>query len=198
MAASRQPLSTSAAPSPPASVGVSTAPERKPPLTTRQILLMNFGFLGIQYSFGMQQTAVNPIFGFLHASTGVLPLLNLAGPITGLFIQPLIGALSDRTWSPRWGRRKPFFVVGAVGCSLCLFLYPFVAALWMAVLLLWLLDASNNTAMEPYRAFLADKLPSSQLAAGFLTQSFFTGFGITLANLSLFVFQIIITGGTEG
>ncbi|MDQ3866393.1 MAG: MFS transporter [Actinomycetota bacterium] len=166
-------------------------------MTFRQIALMNFGFFGIQYSFGMQQTAINPIFAFLGADPASLPLLNLAGPITGLMIQPMIGALSDRTWSPRWGRRKPFFLIGAIGCSVCLFLYPFVAALWMAVLLLWLLDASNNTAMEPYRAFIADRLASSQLATGFLTQSFFTGFGITLANISLFVFQMIITGGTE-
>ena len=172
-------------------------PGRKPLMTFRQIALMNFGFFGIQYSFGMQQTAINPIFAFLGANPATLPILNLAGPITGLMIQPMIGALSDRTWSPRWGRRKPFFVVGAIGCSICLFLYPFVAALWMAVLLLWLLDASNNTAMEPYRAFIADRLPSPQLASGFLTQSFFTGFGITLANLSLFVFQKIITGGTS-
>ncbi|MDQ3874036.1 MAG: MFS transporter, partial [Actinomycetota bacterium] len=166
-------------------------------MTFRQIAFMNFGFFGIQYSFGMQQTAINPIFAFLGADPATLPLLNLAGPITGLMIQPMIGALSDRTWSPRWGRRKPFFLIGAVGCSVCLFLYPFVAALWMAVLLLWLLDASNNTAMEPYRAFIADKLSSSQLATGFLMQSFFTGFGITLANISLFIFQKIITGGTE-
>ena len=170
---------------------------RKPLMTFRQIALMNFGFFGIQYSFGMQQTAINPIFAFLGAEPENLPLLNLAGPVTGLLIQPMIGALSDRTWSPRWGRRKPFFLIGAVGCSICLFLYPFVAALWMAVLLLWLLDASNNTAMEPYRAFIADKLSSTQLATGFLMQSFFTGFGITLANVSLFVFQQIITGGTE-
>jgi maltose/moltooligosaccharide transporter len=170
---------------------------RKPLMTTNQILLMNFGFFGIQYSFGLQQTAVNPIYGFLHAKPDELPILNLAGPVTGLLIQPIIGALSDRTWSPRWGRRKPFFLIGAIGCSICLFLFPFVTALWMAVLLLWLLDASNNTAMEPYRAFIADKLHSSQLGKGFLTQSFFTGFGITLANVSLYVFQGIIKGGTE-
>ncbi|MGI8456641.1 MAG: MFS transporter [Propionibacteriaceae bacterium] len=161
------------------------------------ILIMNLGFFGIQYSFGMQQTAVNPVYEFLGADPGSLPILNLAGPITGLLLQPLIGALSDRTWSPRWGRRKPFFLVGAIGCSICLFLFPFVTAVWMAVILLWLLDASNNTAMEPYRAFIADKLPPSQLGKGFLAQSFFTGLGITLANLSLFVFQKIISGATE-
>ncbi|MCW3156758.1 MFS transporter [Micropruina sonneratiae] len=168
----------------------------KPLMTMPQILVMNFGFFGIQYSFGMQQTAVNPVYEFLGANPEDLPILNLAGPITGLLIQPLIGALSDRTWSPRWGRRKPFFLIGAIGCSLCLFLFPFVTAVWMAVLLLWLLDASNNTAMEPYRAFIADKLPPSQLGKGFLAQSFFTGLGITLANVSLFVFQKFIEGGT--
>lgn len=171
--------------------------DRKPLMTGQQILLMNVGFFGIQYSFGLQQTAINPIFSYLNASPDELPILNLAGPITGLLIQPMIGAMSDRTWSDKWGRRKPFFLVGAIGCAICLFLFPFVAAIWMAVLLLWLLDASNNTAMEPYRAFLADKLPESQLARGFLTQSFFTGLGITLANLSLFAFQKIIVGGTD-
>jgi maltose/moltooligosaccharide transporter len=173
-----------------------TIVRQKPLMTMRQILLMNLGFFGIQYSFGMQQTAVNPIYNFLGASPDELPLLNLAGPVTGLLIQPLIGALSDRTWTPRWGRRKPYFLAGAIGCSICLFLFPFVAAVWMAVLLLWILDVSNNTAMEPYRAFIADKLPPSQLGKGFLAQSFFTGFGITLANVSLFVFQSLITGAT--
>ncbi len=173
-----------------------TIVRQKPLMDMRQILLMNLGFFGIQYSFGMQQTAINPIFQFIGADAHSLPILNLAGPMTGLLIQPIIGALSDRTWSPRWGRRKPFFLIGAIGCSICLFLFPFVSALWMAVLLLWLLDASNNTAMEPYRAFIADKLPPSQLGKGFLAQSFFTGFGITLANISLFVFQTMIEGAT--
>ena len=171
-------------------------PRKLPPLTLQQIILMNFGFFGIQYSFGLQQTAINPIFSFLNANPEELPLLNLAGPMTGLIIQPLIGAMSDRTWSPRWGRRKPYFLLGAMGCSLCLFAYPFSTALWMAVLLLWLLDASNNTAMEPYRAFIADRLPPEQHASGFLTQSFFTGLGITLANVSLFFFQKSIAGET--
>lgn len=157
---------------------------------------MNVGFFGIQYSFGLQQTAINPLYTFLHANPEDLPLLNLAGPMTGLLIQPIIGALSDKTWSPRWGRRKPFFLVGAVFCSICLFLFPFSRALWMAVGLLWILDAANNTAMEPYRAFIADKLNARQRAVGFLTQSFFTGLGITLANLSLYFFQRIITGTT--
>ena len=168
----------------------------KPKMSFWQIINMNVGFFGIQYSFGLQQSAINPLYSFLHAKPEELPLLNLAGPMTGLLIQPLIGALSDKTWHPRWGRRKPFFLIGAIFCSLTLFAFPFSSALWMAVGLLWILDAANNTAMEPYRAFIADKLPSSQLATGFLSQSFFTGLGITLANISLFLFQLIIKGQT--
>lgn len=166
----------------------------KSSLTFSQIINMNVGFFGIQYSFGLQQSAVNPIYDFLGASPDEIPLLNLAGPVTGLLIQPLIGALSDKTWHPRWGRRKPFFFIGALLCSLTLFIYPFSSSLWMAAGLLWVLDAGNNTAMEPYRAFIADILPEEQQATGFLTQSFFTGLGITLANVSLFVFQKNITG----
>ena len=164
---------------------------RKPRLSFWQIINMNVGFFGIQYSFGLQQTAINPLYTFLHAKPEDLPFLNLAGPMTGLLIQPLIGAMSDRTWHPRWGRRKPYFLVGAIFCSLCLFAFPFSKSLWMAAGLLWILDAANNTAMEPYRAFIADKLPDSQRPMGFLTQSFFTGLGITLANLSLGFFQSI-------
>jgi maltose/moltooligosaccharide transporter len=166
----------------------------KPRLSFLQIINMNVGFFGIQYSFGLQQSAVNPIYDFLGAHPDQIPLLNLAGPMTGLLIQPMIGALSDKTWHPRWGRRKPYFFIGALFCSLCLFAYPFSSSLWMAGGLLWVLDAANNTAMEPYRAFIADKLPEDQLATGFLTQSFFTGLGITLANVSLFVFQRHIKG----
>ncbi|MBS1979387.1 MAG: MFS transporter [Bacteroidetes bacterium] len=166
----------------------------KPQLSISQIINMNVGFFGIQYSFGLQQSAINPLYTFLDARPEELPLLNLAGPMTGLLIQPVIGALSDKTWHPRWGRRKPYFLIGAIACSICLFLFPFSRELWMAVGLLWILDAANNTAMEPYRAFIADKLPSEQRAMGFLTQSFFTGFGITLANISLYLFQQWITG----
>jgi maltose/moltooligosaccharide transporter len=161
----------------------------KPRLSFGQIINMNVGFFGIQYSFGLQQSAVNPIYDFLGAHPDQIPLLNLAGPMTGLLIQPIIGALSDKTWHPRFGRRKPYFFIGALFCSLCLFVYPFSSSLWMAAGLLWVLDAANNTAMEPYRAFIADKLPPAQHATGFLTQSFFTGLGITLANVSLFLFQ---------
>jgi maltose/moltooligosaccharide transporter len=162
-----------------------------------QIINMNVGFFGIQYSFGLQQSAVNPIYDFLGASPDQLPILNLAGPLTGLLIQPIIGALSDKTWSPKFGgRRKPYFFIGALICSLALFLYPFSSSLWMAAGLLWILDVGNNTAMEPYRAFIADKLDESQQPTGFQAQSFFTGFGQTLANVSLFIFPLIFIGTT--
>jgi maltose/moltooligosaccharide transporter len=157
---------------------------------------MNVGFFGIQYSFGLQQSAVNPIYDFLGASPDEIPLLNLAGPVTGLLIQPFIGAMSDSTWHPHWGRRKPYFFIGALLCSICLLLYPFSSSLWMAASLLWILDAGNNTAMEPYRAFVADKLNDDQQPTGFQMQSFFTGFGQTLANLSLFIFPMIFIGKT--
>jgi len=163
---------------------------KKPKLSFWQIWNMNVGFLGIQFSFGLQQTAVNPIFSFLGAHHEDLPLLNLAGPVTGLLIQPLIGAISDKTWLPKWGgRRKPFFLLGALVGSLCLFAFPFSPHLWFAVGLLWILDAANNTAMEPYRAFVGDKLPESQFTFGYQMQSLFVGAGITLANFSLFLFQ---------
>jgi maltose/moltooligosaccharide transporter len=168
----------------------------KPKLSFWQIWNMNVGFFGIQYSFGLQQSAVNPIYDFLGASPDQIPLLNLAGPVTGLLIQPLIGALSDKTWYPKWGRRKPYFLIGALLCSFALLLFPFSSSLWMAAGLLWILDAGNNTAMEPYRAFIADKLDDKQMPLGFQMQSFFTGFGQTLANLSLFIFPMIFIGKT--
>jgi maltose/moltooligosaccharide transporter len=166
----------------------------KPKLSFLNIINMNVGFFGIQYSFGLQQSAINPIYDMLGAAPDQIPLLNLAGPVTGLLIQPIIGALSDRTWSPRWGRRKPYFFIGALMCSICLLLYPFSSSLWMAAGLLWILDAGNNTAMEPYRAFVADTLDDEQQPTGFQAQSFFTGFGQTLANVSLFIFPIFFIG----
>lgn len=161
----------------------------KPKLSFWQIWNMNVGFFGIQFSFGLQQSAVNPIFEYLGAHHEELPLLNLAGPVTGLLIQPIIGAISDKTWSPKYGRRKPFFLIGAIIASLCLFAFPYSSTLWFAVGLLWILDAGNNTAMEPYRAFVGDKLPDSQLTFGYQMQSLFVGAGITIANFSLFLFQ---------
>lgn len=166
----------------------------KPKVSFWQIINMNVGFFGIQYSFGLQQSAVNPIYDFLHASPDQIPILNLAGPLTGLLIQPIIGAMSDKTWHPRWGRRKPYFFIGAVICSIALFLFPFSSSLWMAAGLLWILDVGNNTAMEPYRAFIADTLNEDQQPTGFQAQSFFTGFGQFLSYISLFLFPIVFTG----
>ncbi len=167
---------------------------KKPKLSFWQILNMNVGFLGIQYSFGLQQTAINPIFLYLGAPEDMLPILNIAGPVTGLIVQPIIGAMSDKTWSNRWGRRKPYFLLGAILGSLCLFAFPHSPVLWFAVGLLWILDVGNNMAMEPYRAFVGDKLPEKQLSLGFQMQSLFVGAGILLANGSIVLFQYLFGG----
>ena len=161
-----------------------------------QIIHLNVGFFGIQYSFGLQQSAVNPIYDFLGASPDQIPILNLAGPITGLIVQPIVGAISDRTFHPKWGRRKPFFLLGAILCSIALFFFPFSSSLWFATGMLWILDIGNNMAMEPYRAYVADTLDEDKQSTGFLIQSFFTGFGQTIANLSLFIFPLIFLSKT--
>ena len=149
-----------------------------------QILTMNFGFFGVQFSFGLQQSNMSAIYKYLGAEEAELPLLWLAGPVTGLVVQPIIGAISDGTWSPKFGRRKPFFLMGAVIASLALIAMPYSSSIWMAAGLLWILDAANNIALEPYRAFISDKLPKKQYSIGFLVQSFFTGLGTTLANFT--------------
>jgi maltose/moltooligosaccharide transporter len=156
---------------------------RKPRLTFWQILNMNVGFFGIQFSFGLQQSNMSPLYKYLGAHDASLPYLWLAGPITGLIVQPLIGALSDRTVT-RFGRRTPYFLIGALICSLCLLAMPMSPALWIAASLLWILDAANNITMEPYRAFVGDRLDPSQHAVGYLTQSAFTGLSQTLAYLT--------------
>ena len=177
--------------------GVDAEDERRPLMTTGNMAWMNLGFFGVQFSFGLTQSAVNPIFLFLGADAHSLPILNIAGPITGLLIQPFIGAMSDKTWSPRWGKRKPYILGGSVVMILILFLFPLVTALWMAVICLWLVDAGNNTAMEPYRALISDRLRKVQIPKGFLIQSMFTGAGAVLANVSLFVFQKLLTGSSD-
>ncbi len=156
---------------------------RKARLSFWQIVNMNIGFFGIQFSFGLQQSNMSPIYRYLGADEASLPYLWLAGPMTGLLVQPLIGAMSDRTVS-RWGRRTPYFLVGAVLCSIGLLFMPFSPVLWMTASLLWILDAANNVTMEPYRAFVSDKLDEAQHALGYLTQSAFTGLGQTLAYLT--------------
>jgi maltose/moltooligosaccharide transporter len=161
----------------------------KPHLSFSQIVNMNVGFLGIQFSFGLQQANMSPIYQMLGADGKDLPYLWLAGPVTGLLVQPLIGAMSDRT-THRWGRRTPYFLIGALICSLGLLLMPFSPFLWFAAGLLWILDAANNVTMEPYRAYVSDRLRPEQHASGFLTQASFTGLAQTLAYLtpSLLVF----------
>ena len=155
----------------------------KPRLSFWQIVNMNVGFFGIQFSFGLQQSNMSPIYQYLGADEASLPLLWLAGPMTGLLVQPVIGAMSDRTVS-RWGRRTPYFLIGAILCSLGLLVMPFSATLWMAAGLLWILDAANNVTMEPYRAYVGDRLEREQHSLGYLTQSAFTGLAQTLAYLA--------------
>ena len=155
----------------------------KPHLSFWQIVNMNVGFFGIQFSFGLQQSNMSPIYQYLGADEASLPLLWLAGPMTGLLVQPIIGAMSDRTAS-RWGRRTPYFLIGAILCSLGLLFMPFSPTLWFAAGLLWILDAANNVTMEPYRAYVSDRLNQDQHSLGFLTQSAFTGLAQTLAYLA--------------
>jgi maltose/moltooligosaccharide transporter len=156
---------------------------KKPRLSLLRIIEMNIGFFGLQFSFGLQQANMGPIYGFLGADEATMPLLWLAGPMTGLIIQPIVGAMSDRTNS-HFGRRMPYFLIGAIICSICLFLMPYSSALWMAASLLWILDAGNNITMEPYRAYVADRLEPAQRSVGFLTQSAFTGLAQTLSYLA--------------
>ncbi|MGB3167204.1 MAG: MFS transporter [Alteraurantiacibacter sp.] len=155
----------------------------KPRLSLLRIVEMNIGFFGLQFSFGLQQANMGPIYGFLGAEEATMPLLWLAGPMTGLLVQPVIGAMSDRT-SSRFGRRTPYFLIGAIICSISLFLMPYSSTLWMAASLLWILDAGNNITMEPYRAYVADRLVPDQRSTGFLTQSAFTGLAQTLSYLA--------------
>ena len=159
----------------------------KPHLSLWRIIQMNLGFLGLQFSFGLQQSNMSPIYKYLGAEESALPLLWLAGPMTGLIIQPIIGAMSDRTVT-RWGRRTPYFLIGAVLCSLALLFMPFSGTLLMAASLLWILDAGNNITMEPYRAYVSDRLDEDQHRVGFLTQSAFTGLAQTLAYAAPWAF----------
>ncbi len=162
----------------------------RPTLNFWQIWNMSFGFFGIQYGFGLQQANMSPIFRYLNADEANIPILWLAGPVTGLIVQPIIGSLSDRTWSPRWGRRKPFFLIGALVTSSALFLMPNSSTLWMAASLMWILDTGLNITQEPFRAFIGDKLTEKQRGLGFAMQSFFVGFGQTLANLMPYILPI--------
>jgi maltose/moltooligosaccharide transporter len=153
----------------------------RPRLSFVQLFNMSFGFLGIQFGWGLQLANMSAIYERLGASPDQVPGLWLAAPLTGLLVQPIVGALSDRTWGPL-GRRRPYFLAGAILASAALFVMPTSGTLWMAAGLLWVLDASINISMEPFRAFVADKLDVSQRTAGFVMQSLFIGIGASLAN----------------
>lgn len=150
---------------------------------------MSFGFLGIQFGFALQNANTSRIFETLGAETSSLALFWLAAPVTGLLIQPIIGFYSDRTWHPTWGRRRPYFAVGALLASFALCLMPNSSALWMAVGVLWIMDASINISMEPFRAFVGDMLPPAQRTTGFAMQSFFIGIGAIVASFLPWVFK---------
>jgi maltose/moltooligosaccharide transporter len=166
----------------------SSHPVPKHRLSFRQILNMSFGFFGIQFGFALQNANVSRIFQTLGAEIDKIGFLWIAAPLTGLLVQPIIGYMSDRTWHRKWGRRRPFFFIGAVLSSIALFLMPQSTMLWMAAVLLWVLDASINISMEPFRAFVGDKLTSEQRTTGFATQTFFIGLGAVIASLLPYIF----------
>ena len=147
-----------------------------------EIWNMSFGFLGIQMGFALQNANVSSIFQTLGAEIDDIPILWVAAPLTGLIIQPIIGYFSDRTWHPKLGRRRPYFLVGAILASLALFIMPNSPVLWFAAGMLWIMDASINVSMEPFRAFVGDNLPESQRTKGFAMQSFFIGIGAYVAS----------------
>ena len=149
---------------------------------------MSFGFFGIQFGFALQNANTSRIFQTLGADIDKIGFLWIAAPLTGLLVQPIIGYMSDRTWHRKWGRRRPFFFIGAVLASIALFLMPQSTMLWMAAVLLWVLDASINISMEPFRAFVGDKLTSAQRTTGFATQTFFIGLGAVIASLLPYIF----------
>jgi len=159
---------------------------KKPPLSFWQIWNMSFGFLGIQFGFALQNANVSRIFETLGADASQIPILWLAAPVTGLLVQPIIGYYSDRTWG-RLGRRRPFFLAGAIAASMGLIIMPNSPALWVAAGMLWLLDASINVSMEPFRALVGDMLPSEQRTKGFAMQSFFIGTGAVIASMLPYV-----------
>jgi maltose/moltooligosaccharide transporter len=169
----------------------------KPRQSFWQMFNMSFGFLGIQFGWGLQLANMSAIYEKLGATPEQVPILWLAAPMTGLLVQPIVGALSDSTWN-RLGRRRPYFLIGAIMSSIALFLMPTSTALWMAASLLWILDASINTSMEPFRAFVADKLNVHQRTTGFVVQSFFIGVGASLANaLPLALRGLGVAGTTD-
>jgi len=163
-----------------------------------EIWNMSFGFLGIQFGFALQGGFMSRIFQTLGADEASIPLLWIAAPLTGLIVQPIIGYLSDNTWHSRLGRRKPYFLIGAILSSIALFFVPYSSTLWMAAGFLWILDASINISMEPFRALVADKLPDSQRSYGFVTQTLIIGIGTWIAsNLPYFVSSLGVSDISE-
>ncbi len=169
----------------------------KPRLSFWQIWNMSVGFFGIQFGWALQMGNMGPIYEYLGANAGEIPLLFLAAPLTGLIVQPIVGYLSDRTWHPRWGRRRPYFFIGAVLSTIALCFMPNSSALWMAAGLLWILDTSINISMEPFRAFVADKLPDEQRTRGFAMQSFMIGAGSVIAGALPWIFNNIFKINNE-
>src|SRR5881628_234114 len=167
---------------------------QKPRLSFWQIWNMSFGFMGIQFGWGLQLANMSGIYTYLGAKPEQVPILWLAGPVTGLLVQPIIGSMSDRTWN-RLGRRRPYFLTGAILASIALFFMPDSGSLWMAAAMLWILDASINVSMEPFRAFVADKLNIDQRTTGFVMQSFFIGVGAAVANALPSIFEALGVAG---
>src|SRR5512145_2113553 len=166
-----------------AEIAAAAAPARpKPRLTFWEIWNMSFGFLGIQIGFALQNANVSRIFETLGAKVEDIPILWIAAPVTGLVVQPIVGYFSDRTWN-RLGRRRPYFLGGAILASLALIAMPNSPALWVAAGMLWIMDASINISMEPFRAFVGDNLPSQQRTTGFAMQSFLVGTGAVAASV---------------
>lgn len=163
----------------------------KPNLSIAQIINMSVGFFGIQFGWDLQRANMGPIYEYLHADADKIPILFLAAPLTGLLVQPVIGYMSDRTWHPKLGRRRPYFLIGAVLSSIGLVLMPHSPTLWVAAGLLWILDVFGNVTMEPFRAFVTDKLNDKQRTQGFVMQSLMIGLGGTIANMLPWIFRNI-------
>lgn len=161
---------------------ISSSTSNKPTLSLVQIINMSIGFFGIQFGWDLQRANMGPIYEHLHADPDKIPILFLAAPLTGLLVQPVIGYMSDRTWHPTFGRRRPYFLVGAILSSIALIFMPHSPVLWVAAGLLWIMDVFGNVAMEPFRAFVADKLNEKQMTQGFVMQSLMIGLGGCIAS----------------
>jgi maltose/moltooligosaccharide transporter len=179
---------------------MSTTLDEKPKLRLSEIINMSVGFLGIQFGWDLQRANMGPIYEYLHADADKIPILFLAAPLTGLLVQPIIGYMSDRTWHPKWGRRRPYFMIGAIVSTIALLFMPHSPVLWVAAGLLWVLDVFGNVCMEPFRAFVTDKLSDRQRTEGFVMQSLMIGLGGSIASalpwLMIHVFKLQSTAAS--